>query len=143
MKRPRSVTILSVLVLTQSALYLTRLLLTIVDWDFWRAQFLPGTAPYLAVTAAIWGPVFLLIGLGLWRGAGRTRTLLRYLAPVYLAYAWIEQLALGLIQNGSQVRPFWLVASLLLLLWLYWILARPQVKNFFGGRLHERQPQNS
>jgi hypothetical protein len=143
MKRPRSVTILSILVLTQSALYLTRLLLTIVDWDFWQAQFLPGTAPYLVVTAALWGPVLLLIGLGLWRGARRARTLLRYLAPVYLAYAWVEQLALGLVNNGGQAWPFWLVTSLLLLFWLYWILSRPQVKNFFGDRLHERQPQNS
>ncbi len=139
--RPFSVTILALGVLTFAALYLTRVFVTLQEWDFLRAHALPGAAWYLLGTGVLWSALFFPWGVGLWRGAARACRSALPLGTVYLAAQWSERLYLHWRNAPAYNHPFWAGASLLAWGGLWWVCSRRKTKLFFG-ELHEQKSQN-
>lgn len=138
LRRPRSVTFLSLFVLICSGFYLTRVFVILRSWSFWEEQYLPYASYYLLVTGLVWGLIFLGLAAGLWfgkKGAGR---ILRAVTLVYLGYYWIERIFLSRNTPTTSNWPFLLGITLATLALIYWLLSRPAARQYLGEDTHER-----
>ena len=134
--RPFLVTLLALLVLSITIIYLVRLINSIILWDFLAA--LPGISPLLL---ALTGLIVTLFGAmlfwGLWTGKPRAPRATRLLSVVYLAYQWIEWLLS--VRAGNEFEN-WLFAAgmtLIAIIFIFWTLSRSDAKTYFG-ELHEQ-----
>ena len=125
--RPRRVTILALGVLIMACLSLTRVILTIRDWDFLSQQ--AGASPlYLLLTGLIGTIVGARAGYGLWWMLPWGADFIRGLSLVYSLYAWLERLFLydrpALAPAFQPLLPgnwmFLVGLNLLLLVWVFW-----------------------
>jgi hypothetical protein len=113
---------------------LTRFVESLARWDFLQALPLTVSPLYLALTGLCWGLVGLFLTWGLWRGKPVAAASLRWVAPVFVAYDWLDRVALV---GGAVARvnwPFRAAFTLTGLAVLYWVLSRPGVRFFFGDR---------
>ena len=148
-KKPRSVTFLTIGVLTIAVFYAVRIGLAVLRWKE-LVQF-PGISPgFIAGVSLFWAAA----ALGLWWGLHRRKTwaprYTRLAAVVFSGYAWLERMiAAGLTDNGFSVLqlvdtvpvnwPFMLSITFVGILLVFWILSREHVKEIFGD-IHERKP---
>ncbi|HEB65429.1 MAG TPA: hypothetical protein ENJ02_07800 [Chloroflexi bacterium] len=141
MKRPRSVTLLALGVLTLAALYLTRIVVTLRQWAFLQAHALPGAAWYLLGTGVLWSFLFVPWGIGLWIGWPPACRFTLPLGTAYLLAQWSERLYLHWRNAPVYNLPFW--AGMSLAGWgiLWWVCSRRHTKTFFGA-IHEQKSQN-
>lgn len=135
-KRPRSVTLFTWGVLILAALYLTRIFVTLREWDFLQEYALPGTGGYLLGSGLLWSGLLFPWVVGLWRGAPVAYRLLVPLSAAYTLWMWVERLYLHWKSAPVNNHPFWLGTTLLFWGWLLWWRNRPPIKAFFGV-LHE------
>ncbi len=140
-RRPRSVTLLALGVLTLAALYLTRIEAVLRHWNTLQQYALPGAACYLLASGVTWGLLLLFLGARLWQGKPRTERLARLAAGLYATHQWLERLYLRWRNIPAHNDPFWALLTLPGLAWVFWTLSRPEVKLFFG-ELHEQEPQD-
>ena len=135
-ERPLLVTLLALVVLSITAIHLTRFINSLTAWEFLSS--LTGVSPlYLALTGLVGVLVSLPLFLGLWRGHPKSPLATRILAVAYTIYEWLERS--GLIGAGG-LRPSWPFAAgvtLILLIFIFWVLSRPNAKAFFG-EMHEQ-----
>lgn len=133
-RRPFSVTLLAVGVLTTAGIHLIRLLQAIQNWDFLAD--LPGVSPlYLALTGLFWAAAGFPLGLALLYGLPVAPTATRLMAAVYTIYYWSGRF-LAAYTAGSihKAGVAWGFAALLTVIFLglfYWILSRPKAKVYF------------
>ena len=135
-ERPLLVTLLALVVLSITAIHLTRFINSLTAWEFLSS--LTGVSPlYLALTGLVGVLVSLPLFWGLWRGHPKSPLATRILAVVYTIYEWLGRS--GLIGAGG-LRPSWPFAAgvtLILLIFIFWVLSRPNAKAFFG-EMHEQ-----
>jgi hypothetical protein len=136
-KRPFSVSLLAIVVLTFTSLHLVRFVEVLRLWDFLH-ELLPDLPLFLALTGAIWGVIGLVLVWGLWRGHPMAPQATRLAALVYAGYYWIDHLWLAASIEERRILPFTVGVTLVLLGFIYWTLSRPRAKAFFGER-HEQQ----
>jgi len=135
-KRPRSVTLFTWGVLMLAALYLTRIFVTLREWDFLQEYALPGTSSYLLGSGLLWSALLFPWVVGLWRGIPAAYHLVVPLSAAYTLWMWAERLYLHWESAPATNHPFWLGTTLLFWGWLFWWRSRPPIKAFFGV-LHE------
>ncbi|RMF44741.1 MAG: hypothetical protein D6755_08860 [Anaerolineae bacterium] len=140
-RRPLSVTILALGVLTLAALYLTRIEAALRHWDTLQTYALPGAAWYLLVSGMIWSLLFGFLGVRLLRGSPQTGRFLRLTVVLYTVIQWLERVYLRARTPAVHNTAFWLLLTLLGLLWVFWTLSQPGAKLYLG-ELHEQEPQN-
>ena len=133
--RPRSVTLLVILVLTVAVVNLIRIAQAIQQWEFLE-EFSPVPPIYLLISGCFWGMAGLLLVWGLWTGRkwAPVWTGLAFLA--YSAYFWVDRLALPGYPGRNANWVFALGLNLALLGSAFWILYRKRSRVFFGG-VHE------
>ena len=135
-KRPFLVTLLALLVLSITIIYLVRLVNSITLWNFLTA--LPGISPlYLALTGLIVTLAGALLFWGLWSGNPRAPKAARLLTVVYLGYQWLEWIMSVRVGNEFESWPFATGMTLFVLLFIFWTLSRSDAKTFFG-EMHEQ-----
>lgn len=137
-RRPLSVTILSIAVLILAGLQITRFFGSILQWHFLSDLYLPGVLYYLLLNGMFWGIVWLIITFGLWTAKNWATNAIRFLLLLYLANYWIEYIASAKI-TGTPIYNwlYYLLISAALTIWAFWCLSRPVSKQFFGEK-HER-----
>ncbi len=133
-RRPFSVTMLAVGVLTIAGIHLIRLLQAIQNWGFLAE--LPGVSPlYLALTGFFWAAAGIPLGLALLLGLPAAPAVARLMAAVYTIYYWSNRLFAAYTAGSFQASGFaWGFAALLTVLflgWVLWILSRPRIKAYF------------
>jgi hypothetical protein len=130
-KRPFLVTLLALLVLSITIIYLVRLINSITLWNFLAA--LPGISPlYLALTGLILTLVGALLFFGLWTGNPRAPRATRVLTVAYLSYQWLEWIQSVRVGNEFENWPFAAGMTLFVIIFIFWTLSRSDAKTFFG-----------
>lgn len=131
--RPLVVTLLVILVLSITVLAALRLYQAISLWDFLAS--LPGVSPlYLVLSGALWTIIGVLVILGLWTGNPLTPRATRGAALLFVFYHWIERWWLS-IKNGEKAfTPFAIGFTLLCLAFVFWAIATPEARAYFGDR---------
>jgi hypothetical protein len=133
-KRPFSVTLIILGVLTIAGINLIRLVESLQLWDF-LVQF-PGVNPfYMAASGLIWFLISLMLFVFLWRGMRITYSLFPPAAVLYILYAWLDSSLVGGQLDLTNIRsnwPFKAGLSLLVLVFLFWTFSRLGVKAYFG-----------
>jgi hypothetical protein len=127
--RSRSVTLLVFGVLIIAGIHLYRLVQVVLQWQF-LSGLLPGLAPYQAISGLVWSLTGFPLAWGLWRGKARAFRLTPWAVIAFTLYAWADRLFL---RRGSGLTsvPFELGITVIILLVVFWILSRPQVKDYF------------
>ena len=140
-KRPASVTLLTLGVLIITGLNLTRFLLSLRYWSFLTSQ--PGISPlYLAISGLVWTIAGALLVWGLWQAKVWAPRLMQAVALTYALYYWLDLLFLrdhplrGATPVISVVLPtnwqFSAGVTIVCLAFMVWTLGRHNVKIFFS-----------
>jgi hypothetical protein len=119
-------------VLILSAVYLTRTVVILQTWTFWKEILLPFTIYYLLFSGILWGCIWLILGAGIWLGYRKARMGLMVFAVLFTLVEWAQRLGLALINGFAVNLPFVALTWAITLGWVFWILSRPTVKQFFG-----------
>lgn len=139
-KRPFSVTLLTVLVLIIACIYLIRFAETLYLWNFILS--LQTISPlYLAFTGLIWTVIGFPLSWGLWRGHPRAPKVTHLLALAYPLYYWLDRLLVASAAEVDSNWPFASAVTILLIILIFWVFSRSKVKNFFGV-MHDDRSQN-
>ena len=131
-RRPSVVTWLAAGVLTFSAFYLARLMLSLDLPD------LPLSVPswYLPLTGAVWGALALVLGVGLLRGSKRAYRLTFWIGAFYLLWYWIDRLLLARSEFAERSQPAALILCLAGSALVYLALTRPAARAYFRESTH-------
>jgi hypothetical protein len=134
-KRPFSVTLLAILVLSITIVHLVRFINALTLWSFLST--LPGKPPiYLALTGLIGTIAGIIVFWGLWTGKPNAPLAIRIVIVVYLGYQWLEQILAVRAGNEFENWPFAIIATLTVLLFVFWTLSHSAAKVYFG-EMHE------
>jgi hypothetical protein len=132
-RRPFSVTLLAIMVLIITGIYLVRFVQTLQLWGFLSS--LPGISPaYLAITGLFWTMVGLLLAWGLWRGRPGTPRAARIAVLAFALYYWLNRFLLANTSDDFVNWPFAVTGTIILIGLSFWILSRLNVRTFFGER---------
>ncbi len=127
-KRPLTVTLLALWVLTITLLNWVRFGYTLFTWNF-TASILPFSPYYVAGSGLVWGIIGLIVFVALWTGWRGARRLTLTAASAYLLYYLADHLW---VAQSAPLTPFALIASSLLLILTYWVVNRRKARAFFG-----------
>jgi len=130
-KRPLSVTILILIVLIISVSSLIRLIQTARLWDF-VSEVVYLHPLYLVKNGLVWGFLGVILVWGLWKAERWSVLLAKIGAIAYLIYLWIDRLLIRTYQAGSGIHVYALIISVIVLVWIFWMFSRPNVKDYFG-----------
>lgn len=133
MKRPRSVTLLTLLVLMITSAYLIRFGVATQNRSFLLERALTLSPVYLIVTGAFWGVLGAAIVWGLWSGRAWAARLLRWVALPFSGYYWVEQMGFADPAFARVNWPFRLGMNLIVLGLVYGVLSRRNVRLYFGS----------
>jgi hypothetical protein len=134
--RPFLVTLLALLVLSITIIYLVRLVNTLTSWNFLAA--LPGISPlFLAFTGLIVTLAGALLFWGLWTGKPGTPRATRILTVAYLGYQWLEWILSIRVGNEFENWMFAASMTIFVIFFIFWTLSRSDAKIFFG-EMHEQ-----
>lgn len=134
-RRPFSVTLLALAVLTIAGLNLLRFIQAILLREF-LSEFPSVSLPYLILSGLVWAVSGLVSVWGLWRRKNWAPRFTMIFILVYSLVYWLERLWLSRYNSWMNV-PFAIGANILLLLFTAWVLTRPKARSFFG-EFHER-----
>lgn len=135
-KRPFSVTLLAILVLSLVVVHLTRFAQVLRQWAFLTDLPLPVSPAYLAGTGAFWGAAGFPVMAGLWRGSRWAPAAAKGYLLGYGLYHWLEQ---GWVMANPLRKsnwPFSAGLTIVILAGSFLILSRPKARKFFGD-MHE------
>ena len=136
-RRPFGVTLFALLVLSSAGLCWVRLFKAVGQWSFW-AEFKPYLPAYLASSGLVWGLVGLAAFWGLWHGTVWAPRFIRLAVLVFALYAWLDRLLLAAYPERNTNWSYAASLTFLLLVWVFWILSRHKVRQFFG-EVHEQR----
>jgi len=131
LKRPFSVTVLAVLVLSLAVMHVFGALEAWRHWYF--LQELPLTVPvaYLAGKNLFWGLAGAVIAVGLWLGKRWAWLGMQIATGVYAGLYWVDRLWLAPSSMLAIRWPFAVGLTAFYLLYTFYVLRRPQGRAFF------------
>jgi len=129
--RPISVTLLVALVLTIGVLNVLRAVQTVKQWEF-LGELLPLSPIYFVISGLVWGLLGLVLAWGLFFGGGWAPRLLRVTSLFYMIYIWLDRLVLRDPSSRNPGSMFFAVLSILIMVIIFWILSRQNVRAYFG-----------
>jgi hypothetical protein len=127
-KRPLTVTLLALWVLTITLLNWVRFGYTLSDWNFYTS-ILPISPFYVAGSGLIWGIAGLGVFGALWKGWRGARRLTMVAASAYFLYYLADRLW---VAKNAAITPFSLIASSMLFIVTYWVVNRRKARVYFG-----------
>jgi hypothetical protein len=139
--RPWNVTILAFGVLIITIFNLTRLILSIANWDFLVSW--PGVpALYMVMTGLIWTLVCSILLWGLWRAKNWAPRLMKAVLLTYVLYYWLDHVFLMDHPNSGAAGAWhaflpvnWRFAAVITVVCMVYTvrtLSKPKVKVYFG-----------
>jgi uncharacterized membrane protein (DUF2068 family) len=129
-RRPLSVTLLALGVLTLAGINLLRFAVSLQQRAF-LSSLLPLEPLYLTISGLVWAVLGLLLVWGLWSGRGWAVLMTQIGILVYSTYFWLDRIFLA--QGVGRNWLFALALNLFLLVIVYWILSSRKAKAYFGA----------
>jgi hypothetical protein len=140
-KRPFSVTLLAVLVLSITIVHLVRFINTLTLWNFLTE--LPGKSPIYLVLTGLFGFIAgAVVFWGLWTGKPRAPLAMGLLTVIYLSLQWLEQILVVRAGNEFENWPFMVGMTLFGLIFVFWTLSHARSRAYFG-EMHEPSEKNT
>jgi len=130
-KRPFSVTVLILLVLSYSALGWLGFFEILPHWEFLLELPLAVPLLYLALRSAFWGLVGLPLIWGLWVGRTWACYAMQIAAALYASHYWLDRFLLADRSAIANRWPFAVSLTLLCLAYTYIALRLPRSRRFF------------
>jgi fucose 4-O-acetylase-like acetyltransferase len=132
-KRPFSVTLFALAVLSIAVIHLVRFIQAIQQWEFLASW--PGVSPlYLAVTGIVWLGAGLPLAWGLWWGKGWAPVASRIILLAFILYGWLDRILIAnreVTMSRDASWPFWAGFTLFIAILTYCLFSRPRTKAFF------------
>ena len=129
-KRPFPVTILVVAVLIFTCLNFLRLLTAFQLRNILSTLSDSVPVVYLMITGAVWTAFGLPLAIGLFFGKTLAAQVLRYMVIFYAAVYWFDRLFIAEASAIATRWPFALALTVILLVFVYWVLSQPKTKIF-------------
>ena len=129
-RRPFTVTLYAVVVLTIAAFYLARCYNALAQWEY-LADLLPFSPAYLAVTGAFWGLAGLWLLWSLLYGWRFARRLFWVVFLGHGLYFWLDRFLMPGNPERSANNAFWIVMYVLVGVISVWVLHRRAGNVFF------------
>ena len=130
-KRPFSVTLLAIGVLTLAAAGFVRLGHAVTSWNDLINLSLSISPIYMVVTGLIFGLAGLPIGWGVWRGLSWAPRFTTGYIIFVLTYFWLNRIFFIRSETGLVNTPFAIGVTILILPGMSWVLFRKRAKRFF------------
>ena len=134
-KRPNSINYFALAVLYLGAVNLARAGLALGQQSFERTLPLAMPLPYLAAGGLVWGGVFVVAALGVWRLCPWARKLLLGAIALYQLHIWINHVLFDTSDYARQVWPFHMSVSAAWVVLVWGFLFLPHVKRLYEGRI--------
>ncbi len=131
-KRPFTVTLLAMAVLSVSVLAWFGLFAALRHWEFLRSLEMSVPVWYLAGRGAVWGCISVPLAWGLWAGQPWARRSTQIVALIYALHFWVEHLLLAYPMNWLGHWPFSLGITIFGLCYTLFVLQQPGSRAFFG-----------
>jgi hypothetical protein len=132
-RRPFSVTLLSLGVLSIGVLSLIRFIEAIRQWSFLEG--LPGVSPlYIAATGFIWTAVWAGTAAGLWFGLRWAPKAVLLAALFYALYFWFDLIFVGRVSlalDSGSAWPFRLLLTILLVAFTFYLSFNRKARAYF------------
>jgi len=132
-KRPFSVTLLAIGVLTLTVAGFVRMGQAITLWNDLKGLSLSVSPLYLVVTGLIFGLAGLPIGWGIWRGLSWAPRFTIGYVIVVLMYFWLDRIFFIRSETGLVNTPFAIGVTILILPGVSWVLFRKRARRFFNS----------
>lgn len=132
-KRPFSVTLLGILVLSYTTLYWMRFYEAVSNWDFLSTLLAYPPPIYFVITGLLWGLVGLVICWSLWSGKAWAPKATWIAMTAFTLLYWIDRLAFANHNAWMPRIPFMLAFCLVFYAIALWSLTRKNTKQFFRG----------
>jgi hypothetical protein len=129
-RRPASVTLYALVVLSIAAFYLARFYGVLAQWKYLQ-DLLPFSPAYLAATGLFWGLAGLLLSWCLWSGWRRARQLFWLIFVGHGIYFWLDRLLMPGDPERNANDLFWIGSFILVVLVSIWALHRRKLTAFF------------
>lgn len=136
-KRPGSVTLLALGVLTIAGFNLVRFIQGLGQWQY-LASVLTIPPVYIVMSGLFWALLGLVLAAGLWTGARWAPKFTRLAVLAYIIYFWFDRLLLTDLEGRGVNDVFLAGVCVVLCGWMIWVLSRHKVNIFFGAN-HEQQ----
>jgi len=135
-KRPLTVTILAIVVLTIPVMNLIRLWAVIRYWETLTKMGMRPGPLYIAMTGLFWSIAGMGLFWSLWTGRSYSKIAALILVPSYMIYYWVDRLAFQNYVPRENV-PFSLAATILVVFYTLFTLLLPANQHYFS-RKHEQ-----
>jgi len=130
-KRPASVTLLGMLVLSFTAFYWLRFYEAAASWKTLTTR-LPESIPlYLLLSGFLWGLAGVILFQGLWRGTGWAPKWTQIVITGFIIYYWLDRLLLANRHIWQPRTSFIIGLCLLVISLMLWSLNNKGSKLFF------------
>ena len=133
-KRPRSVTLFALAVLYLGVVNLARAALALNGSTFEKTLPLTMPLPYLAAGGIVWGSVFVVTALGIWKMWAWARRLALVAITAYQVHIWINHLHFDTSNYSRQVWPFHAIISAVWMLVVWGFLLLPGIRRVLQPR---------
>ena len=129
-RRPTSVTLLAVMVLTFAAFCMARFYNALARWDY-LVELLPFSPAYLAATGLVWGVAGLAAAWGLWFGRSWARRLFWIVFLSYAVYFALDRWLMPGDPDRNSNLAFWIGFFIVVVLLSWWSLYRKKAQLYF------------
>ncbi len=131
-KRPHSVNYFALAVLYLGVVNLVRAWLALGGQPFIETLPLTMPLPYLAACSIVWGIVFAVAALGLWRLWPWARPLLLGAIVIYQLHIWVNHWILDRSDYARQVWPFEIGISIASIMVIWGYLFLPGIRRLYS-----------
>ena len=85
----------------------------------------------LVLVGLVFGMIGFPLAVSIWRGSSWAWRAVRLVIPIYLGYYWLERIILSNLTLWSPNCLFFFGVTVIVLLWTYWTISRPDTKAYF------------
>ena len=124
MRRPFSLTLLSLASVGLGAFNLLGGYTIIREYPYLSQLPLDVPLPYLVASRGLWGVIWLVLAVGVWRRSAWARAGMLAGSALYLGHGWLDRLVWGRSDYLAVTEPFAAVAGAVSVALAWWIVLR-------------------